>query len=503
MRLAPLLALATAAAAFAAAPPALVNASFEDDGDLPAGWEIVEGARSGNSGKESDVRVDRTVACDGKASLRFTGDASTTLWRMVRQGTDVKPGDWVHLTVSARAKGLDVAAARWRNANGLLDFSDASGKRLAMHATTVVLADCDWSALEAWAVAPQGAAKVHAGLFASIPGTVWFDDVRLDVAAATADTPQGRELLAARLRDHFLRQYPFFGVAGRPAADAFLAKLDAGLRASKDAASFLAALRATLGDLDDVHVNLETKDGWTGTARQNTRTPNWNLDAVRKRLASTVASDRNLVAGRIGDGKDAVGYVLIGSWALDDAGFAKVEAALDALADARALILDVRANGGGNEDWAAKVAGRFTDREVTWGKVRYRDASQPRRTDAFLPPVDKVLKPRTPGKCDARPVVVLQGPFCVSSNEAFVQMMGALPNVTTVGLPTRGASANPAPLELLPGVKLWVPRWQALALDGRLLEGTGIAPDVVVQQGGGPRDDRDATLEAALVRLRK
>ena len=55
----------------------------------------------------------------------------------------------------------------------------------------------------------------------------------------------------------------------------------------------------------------------------------------------------------------------------------------------------------------------------------------------------------------------------MSSGEGFVKMLKALPNVTTVGQPTRGSSGNPKPFKL-PAVDVTVTysRWVDLLPDG-------------------------------------
>jgi C-terminal processing protease CtpA/Prc len=69
----------------------------------------------------------------------------------------------------------------------------------------------------------------------------------------------------------------------------------------------------------------------------------------------------------------------------------------------------------------------------------------------------------------------------MSSGEAFVLMMHALPHAVTIGGTTRGASGNPAKFEL-PGlnVNVWYSRWVALLPDGNVFEGTGVTPDVEI-----------------------
>ncbi len=132
----------------------------------------------------------------------------------------------------------------------------------------------------------------------------------------------------------------------------------------------------------------------------------------------------------------------------------------------------------------------------------WRDPSVP-GTKGFLPPQARFLEPSEPSRRYRKPVCVLQGPYCVSSTEGFLLMARALDNVTTVGLPSRGASANPAPFELLPGVRVWLSRWRSLTPEGDDIEGVGVLPQVPVD---GPPDAHrlgDRTLETALELLRR
>ena len=110
-----------------------------------------------------------------------------------------------------------------------------------------------------------------------------------------------------------------------------------------------------------------------------------------------------------------------------------------------------------------------------------------------MPNVQKKFAP-----FDGRRVVVLQGPYCVSSTEGFLMMMRMLPNGTTMGQASRGASGNPAPFELLPGVKVWTSRWRSLTPDGACIEGEGLAPKILVE---GSHAKSDPTLERALAEL--
>ena len=496
-RLAGIASLALAATA-AAAGTGLVNPSFEAPGGLPDGWTLAVGAKSGD-GAESAVAVDREVAHEGGASLRFSGDARTGTWRMAQQEVAVRAGDRVTLRVAARCRDLVRKGSQFPNANGVLSFLDEQGARKAIVGTPVLSGTRDWTELVADAIAPAGTTRAVAGVFSSMTGTVWFDDVRLDAGPATADDAAGRERAFDALAGHLRRTYPFFGMAGRPAADTLFSKFRKDCAGAKDGADLLTSVHAMLAGLNDVHVSVETAQRRQPTAKPDLRPLNMNLSAVQAALTERTAYERNVVlAGRIGAGGDAIGYVAIASFQVDDTAFAKVIAALDALADSKALILDVRANSGGDEKLAARIAGRFTDRDVVYARSAWRDPLSA-ETNAFTAPLDRVLCPVTAGSKDARRVVVLQGPYCVSSTEGFLAMMRALPNVTTIGQVSRGASGNPAPFDLLPGVKVWTSRWRSLLPDGTCIEGKGIAPAIVVE---GSHAKSDPTLERALAELR-
>ena len=119
----------------------------------------------------------------------------------------------------------------------------------------------------------------------------------------------------------------------------------------------------------------------------------------------------------------------------------------------------------------------------------------------FGPTYDRVLEagddPYT------KPVVCILGPGCVSSGEGFAKMMACLPHVATVGLPTRGSSGNPAPVDVgETGLRVYFSRWVDLMPDGTPIEGTGIPPALVVAVAADRYKDADPTLVKGLEILR-
>jgi hypothetical protein len=467
MRSAPvLLALAAAVAA--------ENGSFEEG---LAGWTLETGAERGD-GPEASVEIDREVARDGKASLRFASDGAARRWPMAVQTIDCAAGSRLLLTVAARCRGLRQEAGQFANANAVVIFLDGRGQRLGILGSPALRDDRDWIDLHVHALAPPGTAKARVAVFSSMSGAAWFDDVRVSIASADPNDAAARAVAYEHLRLHIERTYPYFGL--RP--------VDA--RADANEPDIGKALRAMLAPFEDLHFWIELPGRNVYTVEGNPSPPNWDGSAIRARLTEVLLEKGRHLVGRMGD----IGYAALGAWSGE--GFGEVEAALDRLADARALILDVRANGGGDERLAQRVAGRFAKEPTVYGRAQARDPTLPGR-DGFLPPFDKRIEPA--GKPDPRRVIVLQGPYCVSSTEWFLLMMRALDNVTTVGLPSRGATGNPQLFPLFPGIGVRVPSQRGLMLDGKLIERNGVPPEEEVGRGD---KGTDAALERAIELLR-
>ena len=73
-------------------------------------------------------------------------------------------------------------------------------------------------------------------------------------------------------------------------------------------------------------------------------------------------------------------------------------------------------------------------------------------------------------------------------------MMKALPHVTLIGQPTRGASGNPASVDLPNGISVSYSRWVDMLPDGTPIEGKGVSPDITVEH----ESPGDPTFDAAV-----
>ncbi|MFS8571774.1 MAG: hypothetical protein LOD85_01930, partial [Clostridia bacterium] len=131
---------------------------------------------------------------------------------------------------------------------------------------------------------------------------------------------------------------------------------------------------------------------------------------------------------------------------------------------------------GGDERVAQQVAGCFTDHPVDYAQALTLDPE----TRQFTRRSIRTLEPNAECPAYTGRVVVLMGPQVMSSTESFLWMMRET-GATLMGARSYGSSGNPKPYELANGVILSVPQWQDMDMEGRLIEGAGVAPDVLLE----------------------
>ena len=263
--------------------------------------------------------------------------------------------------------------------------------------------------------------------------------------------------------------------------------------AASDQLAFIAVVRELLGNLHDLHVVLRDPAGSTLATYDPQAFTNWDRSVWQRYIAR---ANWTPSLGDSGSGLlDGVPYISIGAWGTTGMSVADVDAALERFRSSPALIIDVRMNPGGNDQLAFEVAGRFTQRSVNVGYVRFR--SGPSHSD-FGPPMQRVLNPRGPWQYTGR-VVVLIGRRCASSNESFIEAMRQLPNVTLAGDRTAGSTANPGTFPLADGWTYTVSRWIQYTVDNQVIEDAGIAPQVMVPASSADfAQGRDPVIDWAL-----
>jgi len=263
--------------------------------------------------------------------------------------------------------------------------------------------------------------------------------------------------------------------------------------AAGDQTSFIGVVQQMLSALHDQHVVIRSPAGAVTPTYDPGYFVNWDrtvwLQYLNRGTWTQVRADW-------GHGTlNGTAYIQIGAWNSTSVTASDFDAALENYRNAPRLILDVRMNGGGDDQIAFQVAGRFATSSVTTGYVKTRTG--PGHSD-FGPLTARTLSPRGAWQF-TRPVLLLIGRHCLSSNESFISAMRQLPNVTLVGDRTGGGSGSPATFPLAGGWSYTVSRWIEYTAEHEVIEDVGIAPQVSVPAS--PADfaqGRDPVLDWAL-----
>lgn len=443
------------------------------EGGGPEGWSVTTGATTGAGESESELlRVE--------GGLALAGDARTRRWRFLTCPFPFEPGSAYRLTFEQRLLGGAYEQGQFENHWVALQFLDRRGRRIANLFTPAQ--GPQWLAGSASLVAPANAASAQVAVFLSHTGRLEARGLSVRAFGAA----QSIELLVEEMDRHY--SYFFLGeLDWRAHAAPFVERL----RGEEDAGLFVDGVVELLAPLADAHVWVEDAQGQRVPTHAGRATPNFSLQALLARLQVEQGFPGLGLTGRTKTG--GYGYALLDSFAVSAEQFAPLEAAVRDLLDAPGLVLDLRTCSGGDELLGRRIAGLLTDEPVSFASTALRRGPG---HDELGPWVDSVLSPA--GDALYRgPVAVLLGPACASSGERFAQAMDALPGAVLLGAPTGGSSGNPAPTALPNGVTVWYSRWVNRNLDGSLLEGNGVAPDLFVEWGG----DGDPVLEAAVAEL--
>lgn len=463
-----------ALAAPAAAQELLERGALEEWGrGQPSGWVTLVGA---GDGKAPSSKLAPILG----GGMAISGDARTRTWIAVRHPFAAAAGKTYRLRFEARAIGVRQEAGQHDDCWAGLWFEDARNGRL--DAQPVEITSDEWTPYEGYATAPERTAAASVMVFLSKTGRLEIRAVHCEAVAT--DPASCFQVLVA----HLDRTYSYF--AHREIDwPALTGRYRERAAAAADAGEFVEVIREMLLFLQDEHVSIELPDGRRIQPFAPVHGTNLNLRAI----APTLRDPRNIgTLGAAARTADGFGYLVVGSMQATPQEFAPLVEAFDALLDAPGLLIDLRTNGGGDEMNGRAIASAFVTAPTPYAKRKRR--AGPAHTD-FTEPRSSVLEPRPPGRARYdKPVVVLVGPGCVSSGEGMALMLKACPNVTLVGLPTRGASGNPQPIALPNGVRVHASTWVAMDAAGEVIEGVGIAPHVEVEHAG----DGDPTFARAV-----
>jgi carboxyl-terminal processing protease len=198
-----------------------------------------------------------------------------------------------------------------------------------------------------------------------------------------------------------------------------------------------------------------------------------------------------------------IGYVNIKTFSDDNfkqADFEYFNTILEELKDTKGLVLDVRQNGGGSENFAQIVAGRLVANAQTYKYTRIKIGRSKTDYTDFLP---STLSPSGSWQY-TKPIVVLTNAYAYSTAINLVMMLRTQTHVTTMGTPTGDGVAGGISREMPNGWRLQIPSGLAFLPDKTAVEGSGgIKPKVEATISEDNRKNGvDAILDKALLLLK-
>lgn len=264
------------------------------------------------------------------------------------------------------------------------------------------------------------------------------------------------------------------------------------LKDSRTNFEFTLKLLRVLKKAEDPHICLEYNGQKLYPHSRKLFVQNYNINEIYKALErSHISKNKTIVSGKYGD----IGYIYIGSW--DNSRKDEIRTAINRLKEFRSLeniIIDVRANAGGNEEYAKEFASCFIKEPMPYGLVKIYNENSGKFNIEHI----KKVVPRQNGIIYDGNVYVLAGPKAMSSNEGFILMMKQVGNATVVGMKTYGSSGNPQPYKLSDEITLHLPSWIAYTLDNILIEGHGVEPDVEIINSQADFMKKDALFEEVI-----
>ena len=194
-----------------------------------------------------------------------------------------------------------------------------------------------------------------------------------------------------------------------------------------------------LGNLNDNHVRLSspTRRFQSGILGQM-KMEDFSLDLVKQKYLKGKA--KPLVDGVFDYGwlSESIGYFHFRGFGRLEQSQAAIDEIIKEFKDAKALIVDVRGNGGGDDRVGKLIADRFADKKRLYMKTAIRNGA---RHDEFTPWKYWYVEPGGPIQF-TKPVILLTHRFSVSAAENFALAMRVLPHVTLVGDATSGVFAD-------------------------------------------------------------
>ncbi|MBW8682863.1 S41 family peptidase [Chitinophaga rhizophila] len=175
-----------------------------------------------------------------------------------------------------------------------------------------------------------------------------------------------------------------------------------------------------------------------------------------------------------------------------------LDSILNTFKDTRALIIDVRANIGGNDEFSYAMAGRFARKRVHGHYKQTRNGGY----EDFGPREDWYIEPK--GVAYHHPVMVLTNDQTASAADVFAMIMKTLPQVKLVGNHTLGIYSDMYGFELPNKWQVSLSNQRYYTSKGECYEGKGTPTDIQVLNTRKDLEEKsDPVLKRALAELSK
>jgi hypothetical protein len=257
-----------------------------------------------------------------------------------------------------------------------------------------------------------------------------------------------------------------------------------------------AILGQMLGELKDGHTNLISTFDVSRFWDWSENYPS-NYNAVVHKLYLT--HDYRIAGGlRYLIMRDSIGYVYYGDFS-NAVGEANLDEMFLHFRDCKALIIDVRNNGGGSLVYSERIAARFLTEKIICSYIVHKTG---KGHNDFSEPYPIELEPSSRIRW-LRPVAILTNRSCYSATNDFVNKMKQLPHVTLIGDRTGGGCGLPFHSEIPNG---WSVRFSTSPILDANKEITeyGVDPDLKVDMSESALlNNIDSIIETALDYLKE
>jgi hypothetical protein len=520
---------------FALCTAALLPLASACTGQLLTNADFANALDDWNTVYEGSGSVSGAVAT-GASGVTVTIPAETTSFPILYQDVTVTGAGDVTLTFTAQATfeyTTNFHYVSLKRVDSGATGACASNQQNYFHEATMCGNDlCTSTSAQAGSYplrCSDGAGTYRVQIFTTDPGTFEVKDLCLQptsslsaadqtatcanpASAGSGSSCTGVEKVAEAMGAY----YPYFadkGVADNAAWDAMLTSqiISDGnaAEAATDRTAFTAALKPLLEPLDDYHIYwMRTSTG--AFVSQPNADAAWlsNFDSSWFTSAFSSGGDLTYISQSsttysgspwwtLGSHASSTtgltyGYLVLVSFAFSQSVWDElVSTALPQLIRFDGIILDLRANTGGNDVWASRLASLFAGASISgYSKVSFRAGPLVAQMSAHVDrqtPDPSVIDGELGEQCTyTAPVAVLVGRTCMSACDTFAAISNQVSTMRLIGDQTRGSSGNPSALEISGlDLSLYFSRWKDVLPDGTVIEGNGVTPDTLVSPPGG------------------